>query len=83
MLDHAVFSPLGARLATWGDKGIRAWDLAKREPVSFWPSEFQHGHSLAYSRDGKQLARSGSDGTAEIWDTAKGRKLQTFKSTRE
>jgi eukaryotic-like serine/threonine-protein kinase len=79
MLEHAVFSPLGARLATWGDKGIRVWDLAKREPVAFWPSEYRHGHSLAYSRDGKQLATAGSDGTAEIWDTSSGRKVQTFK----
>ena len=75
----AVFSPDGTRLAACGDHGIRIWDVTRREPVAFWPSESLHSHRLAFSRDGKHLARAGSRGIAEVWDTATGRKLQTFK----
>jgi WD40 repeat protein len=75
----AVFSPDGTRLAACGYGGIRLWDVTSREPVAFWPTEFSWCGHLAFSQDGKQLARAGSGGIAEVWDTATGRKLQTFK----
>jgi WD40 repeat protein len=79
MLLGAVFSPGGTRLAACGDNGIRVWDVTRREPIAFWPSEYTHSHSLAFSPDGKHLARAGQEGVAEVWDTATGRKVQTFK----
>ena len=57
----AVFSPDGTRLAACADQGIRIWDVTRREPVAFWPTEFCRGH-LAFSQDGKHLARAGSGG---------------------
>ena len=75
----AVFSPDGTRLAACGYEGIRIWDVTSREPVAFWPTEFSWCGHLAFSQDGKQLARAGSGGIAEIWDTATGRKVQIFK----
>ena len=75
----AVFSPDGMRLAACGHEGIRIWDVTSREPVVFWPTEFSWCGHLAFSQDGKQLARAGSGGIAEVWDTATGRKVQTFK----
>ena len=57
MLHCAGFSPDSARLATYGDKGIRVWDLAKREPrdagVEFLPATacgVQPGRGMADSR---------------------------------
>ena len=75
----AVFSPDGARLAACAREGIRIWDVTRREPVAFWPTGFSVCGHLAFSQDGKHLARAGSGGIAEVWDTATGRKLQTFK----
>jgi WD40 repeat protein/serine/threonine protein kinase len=75
----AVFSPDGTRLAACGDRGIRVWDVSRPEPTAFWPSEFKLSSDLAFSRDGKHLARASWDALAEVWDTATGRKLQTFK----
>jgi WD40 repeat protein/tRNA A-37 threonylcarbamoyl transferase component Bud32 len=74
-----VLSPDGTRLAACVDKGIRVWDVTTREPVAFWPSEPMLGGRLAFSRDGKHLARAGYGGNVEVWDTATGRKVQTFK----
>jgi WD40 repeat protein len=75
----AVFSPDGTRLAACGYDGIRIWDVTRREPVAFWPSEPTLCGHLAFSQDGKHLARAGSGGIAEVWDTATGRKVQIFK----
>jgi WD40 repeat protein len=74
-----VFSPDGTRLAACRYDGIRIWNVTSREPVAFWPSEHMFGGRLAFSHDGKQLARAGYGGIAEVWDTATGRKVQTFK----
>jgi WD40 repeat protein len=74
-----VFSPDGTRLAACAHDGIRIWNVTRREPVAFWPSELMFGGRLAFSQDGKHLARAGYGGVAEVWDTATGRRVQTFK----
>ena len=74
-----VFSPDGTRLAACALDGIRIWNVTSREPVAFWPSELMFRGRLAFSQDGKHLARAGYGGIAEVWDTATGRKVQTFK----
>jgi eukaryotic-like serine/threonine-protein kinase len=74
-----VFSPDGTRLAACGYDGIRIWNVTSRELVAFWTSEPMFGGRLAFSPDGKHLARAGYGGIAEVWDTATGRKVQTFK----
>jgi WD40 repeat protein len=74
-----VFSPDGKRVAACGIDGIRMWNVTSREPVAFWPSERMFGGRLAFNQDGKHLARAGYGGIAEVWDTATGRKVQTFK----
>ena len=76
---YAVFSPDGTRLAACGYDGIRIWDVTS---ASRWPSGRRNPRScdhLAFSPDGKHLARAGWGGIAEVWDTATGRKVQTFK----
>ena len=78
--DHgwAVFSPDGKRLAAWG-QGDPHLGCGHREPVATWPSDSSTVYRLAYSPDGRRLARGGIEGIVEIWDTATGQKVQTFK----
>jgi WD40 repeat protein len=75
----AVFSPDGKRLAACGTRGIRIWDLASRESPVTWPSDSDFGYCLAFSPNGKRLAMGGAEGLAELWDTATGQKVQSFK----
>ena len=73
-----VFSPDGTRLAACVYDGIRIWNVTSREPVAFWPSELMLGSRLAFSREGKHLARAGYGGIAEVWDTSTGGLVQSF-----
>jgi WD40 repeat protein len=75
----AAFSPDGKRLLTFGEKGIRAWNVAARDTAAIWPSEMVVGECLAFSPDGTRLAAAGIEGAVELRDGAAGDVLQTFK----
>ncbi|MFI5460516.1 MAG: protein kinase [Isosphaerales bacterium] len=74
-----AFSPDGKRLAAGGNKGIRIWGVASREMQATWPSQSRLSECVAFSPDGKRLAVGGIEGTVEVWDTATGQRVETFK----
>ena len=61
------------------DEGIRIWDVTSREPVAFWPSESMLSQPPGLQPGRQALGESRFGGIAEVWDTATGRKVQTFK----
>jgi WD40 repeat protein len=76
---YPVFSPDSRRLAAFGDRVIRIWDVetgkelvpleeAHREPPSF----------VALLNDGTALT-GGDDHTVRVWDTATGRQRRQFE----
>jgi WD40 repeat protein len=75
----AAFSPDGKRLAACSSKLIRIWDVASRATQATWPSDSKGNPYMAFSPDGNRLAVGGSEGLAELWDTATGQKVESFK----
>jgi WD40 repeat protein len=74
----AAFSPDGKRLATSAETGVRIWDVATQQVALVWESD-GFLFNLTYSPDGGFLVATNIDGVAQIWDTATGQKVQTFK----
>jgi WD40 repeat protein len=75
----AAFSPDGKSLAVCGSKGIRIWDVASRATRATWRSDAIASCCLVFSPDGKRLATGTAEGMAELWETAGGQKVRTFK----
>jgi len=76
---NAAFSPDGKLLATCGNEGIHIWSVARRELQATWASQSRLSECLAFSPDGKRLAAGGIEGMVEVWDTATGQRVETFK----
>lgn len=61
----AAFSPDGKRLACGSNKGIRLWDVAKKQ----WLATLKHGvsNSISFSSDGRYVSSGALDRTVRIW----------------
>ncbi|MBT2228639.1 WD40 repeat domain-containing protein [Nonomuraea sp. NEAU-A123] len=70
--DSAAFSADGGTLALGcGDRTLRLWDVAARQPLG----EPIRGHtdaisSIVFSRNGATLATAGHDGTVRLWNSS-------------
>ncbi len=76
-----VPSPDGKHLAVWGGSLCHKLDLI---PLATGESEnpIVRGYgrgTVVLSEDGRLLARSGDNGTTELWEVRSGRKLKTFR----
>jgi len=79
-LNVMAFDPSGNQFATGGWEGyVRIWD-AKTWKIRHEVKRHTIGVShLTFSRDGRRLVSSGSDGEAIVWDTELGEQLRGFR----
>ena len=79
MIQLAVFSPDGKRLATasW-DHTAKVWDAATGKELFTLRGHKERVGMVAFSPDGKYLATASYDNTAKIWDGRTGKELLTL-----
>ena len=80
--DKAVaFSPDGQLLAVASGIGVWLYDVATSRELMLLPSA-NAVSSVAFSRDGMQLASGSVDGTVALWNIATGQNTDTFEARR-
>ena len=80
--DKAIaFSPNGQSLAVASGIGVWLYDVATSRELMLLPSA-SAVNSVAFSRDGMQLASGSVDGTVALWDIATGQNTNTFEARR-
>jgi len=75
-----IFHPDGDRLATFGEDGIRVWDISpagQREFLTYKAHE-STVYYLALNQVGTQIATASFDGTAKLWSAESDVLLQEF-----
>ena len=80
--DKAVaFSPNGQSLAVASGIGVWLYDVATSRELMLLPSASAVS-SVAFSRNGMQLASGSVDGTVALWNIATGQNTDTFEARR-
>jgi len=65
-----------------GDKAIKVWDALTGQELLAFNAHTGWVESVAFSPDGKRLARASSDKTVGVWDALTGHELLTLNHTR-
>jgi WD40 repeat protein len=73
-----LFAPDGSRLAVDGGTTVYVHDTASRELVAKWKVNPCDIPGLAWSPDGRLLARADNSTTARVYDAATGRQVSAF-----
>ena len=76
----AAFSPLDPnRLAVGSEGAVTLWDWKNKKLIDTLPRDATSRFSLAFSRDGRQLASGTWGGSVKLWDSeARGEPLRSF-----
>ncbi len=88
-VEHVAFSPGGKQVAAacdtlWLPEGhlpgvVTVWDAEGGRELLTLRREKQSVRTPVFSPDGKCIATSCRDGTADLWDVATGKQLATFR----
>ena len=68
----AMFSPDGSRLAIASSVGIWLYDTQTYKALSLLADNTDSSNVLAFSPDGRTLAKGNGNGTVHLWDTVTG-----------
>jgi WD40 repeat protein len=73
------FSPDGSWLAYWGLDGIVLWDLRSQEIAHIIDTRGKTLTIAAFTPDGQSLVAGYTDGTVEVWDTARATRRDSWQ----
>src|SRR5205814_6185391 len=76
------YSPDGTNLAVGGSATVRLFARASGKEVRPFAGHKGPVTSLAFSKDGKLLATTGSDATIRIWESASGEEILSLPGPR-
>jgi hypothetical protein len=79
-VNHAAFSPDGARILTAsGDGTALVWNAITGACLTTCKGHTKAVNHAAFSRDGTRILTGSGDGTARLWDAATGARLATWE----